>query len=96
MSTELLTRYRTRPLLMPTVSVWQPNFSATDTHRLPIVVFGRRLDVTVSLAGDAAHHHQRQRIGRVDVAVAHAAAVGDERVVEHAAVAVGRRLQLAR
>src|SRR5687767_3036739 len=54
----------------------------------------RSLDVTVSLARDAARYHQWQRIRRVNVAVAHAAAVADERVIEDAAVTVGRRRQL--
>src|SRR5207249_2292985 len=46
------------------------------------------LNVAMSLARNATHQYQRQRIRRVDVAVTHAAAIGDERVVEEVAVAI--------
>ena len=50
--------------------------------------------MTMARAGQSADRNQRQRVGGVCVAVAHAGAVKDQRVIEQGAVAIGRALQL--
>ena len=65
---------------------------ATPSQRLATGVHSRRHDeaVALHLAAGAADRGERQRIGRVRLAVAHAGAEDDQRMIEHRAVAFGR------
>src|SRR5262245_53800341 len=54
----------------------------------------RELHVAMPLANAAANADHRQRIAGMRVRVAHAAAVHDQRVIEHRSVAIGSGLQL--
>ena len=51
----------------------------------------RQVAAAFQLAGSAARHHDGQRIVIVLIAVAHAAAVEDGRMIQQIAVAIGRR-----
>src|SRR5262245_59832033 len=56
--------------------------------------FTSSLKMTIAATGAAAHCHHRKRTGSVDVGIAHAAAIDDQRVIEQRPVTVGCRAQL--
>ena len=82
--------------LAPNVSIGAPAFCASASSRLAIgsARVGFVLPERLHRAGAAAEDHRRQRVVRVVVGVAHAAAEEHHRMVEQRAFAVGRRPQL--
>ena len=87
-----------RPVLSPSLSFGTPTLSSIDSSRFVIGVWSGyfRCRPPLMPAGAAADHEIRQREMIVRVAVAHVAAVEDQRVIEQRAVAVLDRVELAR
>ena len=88
----------TRPALWPNFSMLTPALSMQRDHQVRERCALRHLDVAVALvrARAAADEQRRQVLVIVHVAVGHAAAVEEQRVIEQAAVAVGRGLAACR
>ena len=84
----------TRPSLSPKLSIRLPYWLAIASHRLPTGVCGVSCTCRWPLPTPPPTATHRQRVAGVPVRVAHAAAVDDQRVIEHRAVAVGQRPQL--
>ena len=86
----------TRPLLSPTLSSVLPKRSATLSQRLATGVQSpaTRWRSPLILPPAPSDRDEREGIGRVRLAVAHSAAVEDQRVVEDRALAFGHGAQL--
>jgi hypothetical protein len=93
----ILKTYRARiPVLSPKLSFRTPSFSSMPSSRFDIgrVLRGNDVAVAFERSAGAADKDNRQRIMIVLVAVAHAAAVENHRVIKQGAVAIGRRGEL--
>ena len=77
-------RYSTLPVLLPNFSVGTPTLLSTVTHRFAIGVVLLILPMPAAFrrAGGPADHQRRQVELEVQVAVAHARAVDEQRVIE--------------